>query len=259
MSQNIYKKFYKDRKNFFNLPDYKITGGKSVKNRKILVVGVGTGRDVWYLANDNEVYGLDISKDAVSIAKKNGIRARLFDVSKPLPFDDSYFDIVVAKDVLEHLEAPEVLRDEIFRVLKKSGYAVISVPNHFYFPFRLRILLGGNLIWKTIGHDHTKLFEEWNYMHLRFFTWKGFQKFLDLGGFRIVKTFWDFGTLAHYNQPESVISYLFQKGANVLVVNLMSMFWSFFNMIFPKSLRSFIVSLSPSLLCAGFYVWAKKI
>jgi SAM-dependent methyltransferase len=245
-----------------DLPDYKISDGKIIKNKNILVLGVGSGRDVKYLVSNNKVIGLDISTSAIKQAKKNGVNARLHNLQQVLPFNDSYFDVVVAKDILEHLENPMFALSEIRRVVKPSGYVVISVPNHFYFPFRLRILLGGNLIWKTIGHDHTKLFEEWNYMHLRFFTWKGFQKFLDLGGFRIVKTFWDFGTLGHYSQPETVFSYIEQTKEKSLgrdlIVSILKRFWLVFNFVFPRNFRRLIVSLDPAIFSAGFYVWVKK-
>lgn len=46
-----------------------------------------------------------------------------------LPFDDDTFDVVLAKDVLEHLEYIPLLR-EIHRILKPGGRLDIQVP-HF--------------------------------------------------------------------------------------------------------------------------------
>jgi len=43
-----------------DLPDYKISDGKIIKNKNILVLGVGSGRDVKYLVSNNKVIGLDI-------------------------------------------------------------------------------------------------------------------------------------------------------------------------------------------------------
>ncbi|GIV88349.1 MAG: hypothetical protein KatS3mg055_0867 [Chloroflexus sp.] len=48
---------------------------------------------------------------------------------------------------------------EVIRVLKDDGYVVISVPNHFYLPMRLRVLLGKGLLWKSIS-DHSRDYEE---------------------------------------------------------------------------------------------------
>jgi len=263
MQEDVYNNLYKRREYLdIDLPDFKITDREKVVGKKILILGVGTGRDVKYLARTNQILGVDSSKNAVNAARKNGVKAYTADLGKALKLKSNSYDIVIAKDILEHLNNPELLLREIKRVMKDSGYAVISVPNHFFLPFRLRILFGRNLIWKSLGHDHTKLFEEWNYMHKVFFTWKGFQKFLKQGGFKITKTFWDFGTLAHYSQPENVLRYLEQIKDEGLKKTVMLKFgrwsWSLFNLVFPKSLRSRVVAISPGLMCAGFYVWCKK-
>lgn len=256
--RGVYNDIYTETEYDFELPDYKITGGKSLKDKKILILGVGTGRDTRFLSKANDVYGIDFSSEAIKLACKHGIRGKVGDLSKRLKYQSNFFDIVVAKDIFEHLENPIFLLKEVRRVLKTNGYTVINVPNQFFFGFRLRILFGSNLIWKTLGHDHTKLFNEWDYMHVRFFTWQGFKKFLKIGRFRIVKTFWDFGTLAHYSQPENVFIYLEQKSGNENLIKVLKSAWAIFNFSFPRRIRSFIVSLSPSLMCTSFYVWSRK-
>lgn len=45
-----------------------------------------------------------------------------------LPFGDGVFEAVLALEVLEHVQADEDLMDEIVRVLRPGGMAVISVP-----------------------------------------------------------------------------------------------------------------------------------
>lgn len=50
-----------------------------------------------------------------------------------LPFVDSSFATVVATEILEHLEQPEIAVKEIKRVLKDDGRIVISVPNRYNF------------------------------------------------------------------------------------------------------------------------------
>lgn len=255
--KDVYEKIHNRQEYLMDLPDYKIAGGIGLKNKRILVLGVGTGRDVRYLCKENKVYGLDFSTSAVKVAAKFGIIAETFDLSQPLNFKKNFFDIIVAKDVFEHLENPLELLSQCKSILKKSGYVVVSVPNHFYFPFRLRILFGGNLIWKSLGHDHARLFKEWNYMHTRYFTWKGFQEFIKAGGFRIERKFWDFGTLAHYSQPEMAMDYLRTKRINKVALLLMMYGWNFFNLIIPRRLRWEIVNLAPGFFCAGFYVWCR--
>ncbi|MBU0650454.1 class I SAM-dependent methyltransferase, partial [bacterium] len=45
-----------------------------------------------------------------------------------LPFLDNALDVIVSQNVLEHMEYDEKVIDEIHRVLKKGGAAVLSVP-----------------------------------------------------------------------------------------------------------------------------------
>ncbi|MDD2753522.1 MAG: methyltransferase domain-containing protein [Candidatus Portnoybacteria bacterium] len=45
-----------------------------------------------------------------------------------LPFEDGSFDTVISTQVLEHVEKPWVMIEEIFRVLKSGGICVLSCP-----------------------------------------------------------------------------------------------------------------------------------
>jgi SAM-dependent methyltransferase len=241
-------------------PDLKITDYQFLENKEILNIGGGNCADVWYLAKNNKIYAIDGSDYGVEEAKKHGIEAAVGDVSLSLHFQDKKFDIIILKDILEHIYNPIELLFEAKRVLKDSGYIILSLPNHFYFLFRLRILFGGNLIWKDLLHDHTKEFDEWNYQHVRFFTYKGLKKMLSTAGCSIEKAYWDFGTLAHYSDPDMYKTAFRMNRRQIssrrqwLMYKVFLPFYSFFNFIFPKSLRSLVVSLAPGLLCAGFYL-----
>lgn len=50
-----------------------------------------------------------------------------------LPFADEFFDAVICKSALEHVENPQLAVKEIRRVLKKGGQALFYVP--FIFPY----------------------------------------------------------------------------------------------------------------------------
>ncbi len=45
-----------------------------------------------------------------------------------IPSDDNCFDTALCTDVLEHLEDPQKAVSEAYRVLKKGGYAIYTVP-----------------------------------------------------------------------------------------------------------------------------------
>lgn len=266
--QRCYEEAYKAGQSEYGFPDRKISGERTLRDKRILVLGCGTGSDVWYLTQDNEVLGLDYANSGLEVAKRHGIEVSVGDLNECplLPFEDCKFDIVVCKDILEHILDPLTVLVEARRVLRDDGYVVISVPNHFGFFLRMRILLGRGLIYRSLLHDHSQEYDEWNYMHIRFFTYAGFCRFLTAAGVKAEKWFWDFGNLAHYHQPDMWLEPQIWKKEHSLplsrrgkiALSVIRPSWALFNVVFPRALRQWIVSLLPGLLCGGFYVRCVK-
>lgn len=107
--------------------------------KKILDFGCGDGRLVKELLvnGDNESYGVDISKRALTFAKlfsndkKNEI---FFHDLKSL--NQSNFDFVIATEVIEHIhenELHDVLKD-IFEIMNNDGYFLVTVPSVVRYP-----------------------------------------------------------------------------------------------------------------------------
>jgi len=77
------------------------------------------------------VTGLDISRTFVDIATQNAMDAgvsvdfRHGDAASP-PFADESFDLVVCQAAFKNFEEPSAVLDQIHRVLKKGGTAVIQ-------------------------------------------------------------------------------------------------------------------------------------
>ena len=96
---------------------------------RILDVGCGDGNFTKLMARAckaKEVYGIDISEEALRIAMKNGIICRKIDVDEEdFPFEDNFFDAVTALELIEHLYDPDHFLDEVRRVLKLGGIFVL--------------------------------------------------------------------------------------------------------------------------------------
>jgi len=65
------------------------------------------------------------------------------DFTKGLPIADCEYDVVTALDVVEHTEDMTLALDEIVRVCKQ--FAIVILPNHAHWSFRLRYLFTGRV------------------------------------------------------------------------------------------------------------------
>lgn len=45
-----------------------------------------------------------------------------------LPFDDNVFDVIICNHVLEHIQEDQLAIKEMYRVLKKGGFAILQIP-----------------------------------------------------------------------------------------------------------------------------------
>jgi SAM-dependent methyltransferase len=72
---------------------------------------------------------LDLSPPAIARLRAAGGLAQAGQITA-LPFADEHFDLVVACDVIEHVEADHHVFSELHRVLKPGGRLVFSVPLH---------------------------------------------------------------------------------------------------------------------------------
>jgi len=112
------------------------------RGKRVLDLGCRSGALTRHFLEGNELVGLDVDAAALAKASDLGIEPVQANVEEPLPFEDASFDAVVAGELFEHLQFPDVLVAEIARVLRPGGVLVGSVPNAFRLQGRLRFLLG---------------------------------------------------------------------------------------------------------------------
>lgn len=95
---------------------------------RILDVGCGTGANLKMLAEFGTAEGVDLSQQALEFCRERGLDGVRYGEAENLPFEDNSFDLVTALDVLEHLDDDGAGLNEIFRVLRPGGHALLFVP-----------------------------------------------------------------------------------------------------------------------------------
>jgi len=134
-------------------------------------------------------------------ADVSGDHDMLWDLEKPLDCADLAFDVVVALDVLEHVDRFHPAFDELVRITK--GKLIVSLPNLTGLAFRLRFLWNGHL-----GGKYVLLPEPQVDRH-RWLT-----HYDDVRGFMLDRarrpgiSIRQFNILAGYSRLEKLISYL---------------------------------------------------
>ena len=97
----------------------------------IMDAGCGTGGNMEVLQKFGQVFGVDKEEAALSFCRKRGLKnLYLADITKTLPFEDSYFSLVTGFDMLEHVKDDEKALKEFFRVLKPGGILFLTTPAH---------------------------------------------------------------------------------------------------------------------------------
>lgn len=92
----------------------KLIGGKNILD---IGCGDGTFGKVLKEKYGKKVYGVDLSKEALKIAKARGIDCQYCDVERGLPYNDNIFDAVIAGEIIEHIYDTDYFLEEIRRVL----------------------------------------------------------------------------------------------------------------------------------------------
>lgn len=120
------------------------------KAKTILDVGCNTGRGgvkLKDLNNELLIFGIDIVEDRLKRLPKDVYKQTIHGSTNNIPWEDNYFDAVVAGEFIEHLYSEDVAKTltEVFRILKIGGKFLLTTPNPHDFKRKLRkeTILGG--------------------------------------------------------------------------------------------------------------------
>jgi SAM-dependent methyltransferase len=98
------------------------------KQPHILDVGCGTGANLELLARFGDAEGVDVSPDALAFCRERGLQNVRLGEAEHLPFADASFDLVTGLDVVEHLDDDVAGLQEMRRILRPGGRALLFVP-----------------------------------------------------------------------------------------------------------------------------------
>jgi ubiquinone/menaquinone biosynthesis C-methylase UbiE len=100
---------------------------------RILDAGCGTGKffDMDFARKIGcQLVGVDLRQDLSANSEINfGVRAEL----NRLPFSDGSFDVVNCRLVIEHVDSPDTVLKEFYRVLRPGGRLAIFTPNLLHY------------------------------------------------------------------------------------------------------------------------------
>jgi ubiquinone/menaquinone biosynthesis C-methylase UbiE len=109
---------------------------EGMTNPRVLDAGCGSGYGTAEFPHAAAVVAMDVSADAVAHARKTFGRPCVEfaqGACEALPFADASFDLVVAYEVIEHLEHWREMLAEARRVLGESGALLVSTPNKAWY------------------------------------------------------------------------------------------------------------------------------
>ena len=98
---------------------------------KILEIGCANGKFLELCRSKFDVYGIDISREQVRLAKERLGDTRVFhQAAGKLNFPENQFDATLLFSLLEHEKAPKQLLKACFQTLKPKSPIIIKVPNY---------------------------------------------------------------------------------------------------------------------------------
>lgn len=113
----------------------------------VLDYGAGVGIFTRHLAGLScftKVGGADILPRPANLP--SSIAWFALDLNDPLPVEDGCFDVIIAAEVIEHLENPRKTAREFFRTLRPGGTLLLSTPNNESWRSLLSLAIRGHFV-----------------------------------------------------------------------------------------------------------------
>jgi SAM-dependent methyltransferase len=97
---------------------------------RILDVGAGTGGYLPAAKRLGDVYVVDADPSVLELVPEGAYKEKRCADLRSLPYPDGFFDIIMAYDILEHVDDDARAVSEVHRCLKPGGAFIFTVPAH---------------------------------------------------------------------------------------------------------------------------------
>lgn len=174
------------------------------QNATLLDLGCDDGAWTIQLAkkiNTKIIYGVEVVDSRIIKSQEKGIIITKTDLNSILPYANNYFDVIHANQVIEHLHNTDNFIDEIYRILKPGGYAIISTENLSSWHNIFALIMGwqpfsmsnfskkGNIgnpfsLWKNMASENSALT---SWQHNRLFSYYGLKDLFEKFNFKAEK------------------------------------------------------------------------
>jgi ubiquinone/menaquinone biosynthesis C-methylase UbiE len=153
-----------------------VVGFDGWRGRDVLEVGCGLGTDGINFARAGAAYtGIDLTEASIELVRRRfeieGLNADLKVAdAESLPFTDASFDLVYSHGVLHHTPDTERAIDELYRVLRPGGVAMVMLYHKNSYNYYVNIMAlrrmgarllrfdwGPRLVHKITGEDEDRL------------------------------------------------------------------------------------------------------
>ena len=145
-SADFYEKFREQRyRTEWHIP--LLVPFAEARGKSVLEIGTGNGADGAMFAMNGAIYtGVDLTDTALEATRKHFSALGLTGTfqrenAEALSFPDESFDCVYSHGVLHHTPHPQKAIDEVWRVLKPNGKAIIMLYHKHSFNYYVRIML----------------------------------------------------------------------------------------------------------------------
>jgi len=104
------------------------------KTDSVLEIGCESGKLLVRIKNARQIVGVDISSSALQDASKlldnskQPVELIQLDAQQELPFSKGQFDVILCSEMIEHVDNPKAVIENIYKISTPQTRIVISVP-----------------------------------------------------------------------------------------------------------------------------------